>query len=218
MVERAEKRGRKAQTASPGQRVSLGLKVTPDVKNKLDAEAKANGRTQSQEAELRIENSFRNRRLIDEALALAYGEKTAATLLLLAETIRQSSDHAAWIMALAGREEVWREDWLSEPDMFGIVARHLTRAIEALRPPGDVSAPLLDLDGQDLTVIFDKAGAANVLDAVIDPPNAVRQDLSVWAKPVAEKLGPDLVSRIRAKERAPGKTVGDQIAKLRSNR
>ena len=49
-----KRRGRKAQTAGPGERVSLGLKVTPETKNKLDKAAKANGRTQSQEAEARI--------------------------------------------------------------------------------------------------------------------------------------------------------------------
>jgi predicted transcriptional regulator len=38
--------------------VSLGLKVTPEIKQKLDEAARASGRTQSQEAELRLERTF----------------------------------------------------------------------------------------------------------------------------------------------------------------
>lgn len=49
----------------PGERVSLGLKVTADIKSRIDAAAKASGRTQSQEAELRIERSF----WLDDAIA-----------------------------------------------------------------------------------------------------------------------------------------------------
>jgi hypothetical protein len=57
-IKQERRRGRKAQRAEPGVRVSLGLKVTPDIKNALDAAAKKNGRTQSQEAEARLERSF----------------------------------------------------------------------------------------------------------------------------------------------------------------
>jgi hypothetical protein len=50
--------GRPTKTPEPGKKVSLGLKVTADIKNKLDMAARVSGRTQSQEAELRLERSF----------------------------------------------------------------------------------------------------------------------------------------------------------------
>lgn len=62
--------------AEHGQRRSLGLKVTPDIKNRLDAAAKANGRSQSQEAEARLEQSFRDDRIeakLDEILRAVKG-------------------------------------------------------------------------------------------------------------------------------------------------
>jgi TraY domain len=65
--------GRKPRPANQGERVSLGLKVTPAIKNQLDAEAKRNGRTQSQEAEARLETSFRNKQVLDEAIDLGFG-------------------------------------------------------------------------------------------------------------------------------------------------
>ena len=42
----------------PGERVALSLRMTPDLKRRLDAVAEAGGRSQSQEAEIRLEKSF----------------------------------------------------------------------------------------------------------------------------------------------------------------
>jgi hypothetical protein len=47
--------GRPSKVAASGTRVSLGLKVRAEVKQRIDAAAKASGRTQSQEAEALIE-------------------------------------------------------------------------------------------------------------------------------------------------------------------
>lgn len=48
-----------------GKRASLGLRVTAKIKRRLEKAADASGRTQSQEAEARIERTFRD----DEILA-----------------------------------------------------------------------------------------------------------------------------------------------------
>lgn len=64
--------GRPTRAPKPGERrVSLGLRVTADIKRKLDEAAVASGRSQSQEAELRIERSFEHddlKRVMREAL------------------------------------------------------------------------------------------------------------------------------------------------------
>jgi hypothetical protein len=54
------KRGRPAKAAIEGQRNALGLRVTADLKRKLEESAAAFGRSQSQEAEFRLEQSFRD--------------------------------------------------------------------------------------------------------------------------------------------------------------
>jgi TraY domain len=64
----------------PGERVSLGLRVTPECKARLDAVARASGRSQSQEAELRIESSFRDQKILVEALDMAFGSQVARVL------------------------------------------------------------------------------------------------------------------------------------------
>ena len=56
MVEPDKRRiGRPTKSPTPGTRVSLGLKVTPNIKRLLDGAAASSGRTQSQEAEMMIE-------------------------------------------------------------------------------------------------------------------------------------------------------------------
>jgi hypothetical protein len=60
--------------------VTLGLRVTADMKNRIDAEAMKHGRSLSQEAELRLERSFETQSLLPQVLELAYGEGLAALM------------------------------------------------------------------------------------------------------------------------------------------
>src|SRR5215469_6107716 len=53
--EMVKRGGRPAKPATPGKLAVLGLRVTAETKNMLDAAAKASGRTQAQEAERLIE-------------------------------------------------------------------------------------------------------------------------------------------------------------------
>jgi poly-D-alanine transfer protein DltD len=58
MTDEQKKIGRPLKVAEPGTRISLGLKVTAEIKQKLDEAAKQSGRTQSQEAEFRLNRDF----------------------------------------------------------------------------------------------------------------------------------------------------------------
>jgi hypothetical protein len=59
---RAKRRGRPLQGATPGKRHALGFRVTADVKNRLKEATRHSGRSQSQEAEYRLEMSFHDHR------------------------------------------------------------------------------------------------------------------------------------------------------------
>jgi hypothetical protein len=80
------KRGRGRPTV--GERVPLGLRVTPDLKRKLDAAAEQSGRSQSQEAELRLEHTFDRQGLLSEVLTLTYGKETAVDLMWLGAVLK----------------------------------------------------------------------------------------------------------------------------------
>lgn len=60
------RRGRpKKDGSEPADRVPLGFRVKPDMKRRIENAAKESGRSQSQEAELRLEKSF----LLDDLIA-----------------------------------------------------------------------------------------------------------------------------------------------------
>ena len=54
----------------PVRRMPLSLRVTPAVRKRLDRLAAASGRSISQEAELRLEQSFSNEALLSELIAV----------------------------------------------------------------------------------------------------------------------------------------------------
>jgi predicted transcriptional regulator len=58
MMREARRIGRPMKAPARGKRVSLGLKVRAEVKQRIDSAARATGRTQSQEAEALIEQAL----------------------------------------------------------------------------------------------------------------------------------------------------------------
>jgi hypothetical protein len=64
-VKVAKRRGRPFKEAILGQRAPLGLLVRAEIKQLIDERAKANGRTQSQEAEALIERCLTYDRILD---------------------------------------------------------------------------------------------------------------------------------------------------------
>jgi hypothetical protein len=138
MEERADKRGRKAQMANPGERVSLGLKVTPEIKNKLDHQAKRNGRTQSQEAESRLDRSFDRQDLIEEVMELKYGNPLAGILMAIGVAIEKAGRAAALYSQLGAQD---RRTWVDDPFAYDQGMKAAVDILDRLRPPGDIVAP-----------------------------------------------------------------------------
>src|SRR5262245_13083508 len=102
-----KKPGRPAKEPSAGARKSLGLKVTAETKQKIAQAAEATGRTQSQEAEYRLERSFDREDLLPDILKLAFGE-FGLMLLLLAHKMQISGRFAAAKETL--EVECWQGD------------------------------------------------------------------------------------------------------------
>jgi hypothetical protein len=73
--------GRPTKPPTPGERVPLSLRVTAEIRDRLEKAAVEKGRSLSQEAELRIERSFDREELLPEVLTLAYGKPVADVLI-----------------------------------------------------------------------------------------------------------------------------------------
>jgi predicted transcriptional regulator len=198
------RRGRRAKPAKPGERVSLGLKVRPEIKDRLDTDAKRSGRTQSQEAEARIEQSFYREGLLDDALELAFGRQVAGILLVIASAMTRAGRIGGF--QSEGSFEAM-ENWLSDAYAYGQAVKAANEVLNAFRPEGD---PQVFKSGAKVSDEFlAKAGAWGAritLDAIRNPnwgdqfPGENRnRDLERFAERMRNMLGP-LVSRIPANE------------------
>jgi hypothetical protein len=86
------KRGR----PTVGLRVPLSLRVTPEFKERLDAAAEQSGRSQSQEAELRLERSFDRQDLLLDVLVMTFGSKQTAGLVILLGMVMEAAAQQAY--------------------------------------------------------------------------------------------------------------------------
>jgi hypothetical protein len=105
MTDTPTKIGRPIKPATEGERIMLGLRVTADLKRKLEVEALKSGRSLSQETEIRVQQSFdseerekklaeRDEKLIErvEDLAKKQEEDREAILREVAETKQRLLD------------------------------------------------------------------------------------------------------------------------------
>jgi hypothetical protein len=130
------KKGRPTKTPVPGERASLGLKVTAEIKARLDRSAQESGRTQSQEAEFRLERSFDRSDLLSEALVLEFGKGLAGVVRLLGSVmIFAEGAHRAHHSSSPNRAlENWT--WGSDPSAYEEAVLGAMAVLEALRPEG----------------------------------------------------------------------------------
>jgi hypothetical protein len=143
------RRGRPAKPPPPGEKASLGLRVTAQLKQRLEDEARRQGRSQSEEAEARIELTFIRQELLGEILELTYGRQSAGLLMAIGEALRTTGGlaNAMWLLS-SGRspEEVdlhntdYHGQWLEDPRGFEAAAKSIALVLELLRPSGDEPA------------------------------------------------------------------------------
>lgn len=196
IVRTEKRRGRPLNKAKPGTRVSLGLKVTATTKKRIDEAAIESGRTQSQEAELRLEQSFRDQELMFSALELAYGRRLSAMLIMLGEAMRFSGQRAGWdaTFTLKGAE-----NWLDLPFAYDQSIKAADSILKALRPKGDPSPPLRSHGGPpeiaDPARIGEHVAAGILAEAasgLSDGPEGER------AERIHRALGKELAARLSA--------------------
>jgi len=130
---------RKRGRPTVGLRVPLSLRVTPELKERLDDAAEQSGRSQSQEAEIRLEKSFDRQDLLPDVLKLAFGtsEEMAGIVMMLGEVISATEASCEYTILEIGEhtpkaEDVSKDEFrahtLDQAVKAGI------RVLEALRP------------------------------------------------------------------------------------
>lgn len=139
------KRGRPSKAPPPGEKASLGLKVTASLKARLEESANESGRTQSQEAEYRLERSFDRQNILRDVLELSYGPHLAGFVQAVGDAAFRTvaATHALfYIQKNVDPATVTPFNRaLLEPWIFDQVARCTMAIIEYLRPPGSTEPP-----------------------------------------------------------------------------
>lgn len=132
------RRGRPIKNPRPGAKASLGLKVTPHMKARIEAAAREAGRTQSQETEFRLERSFERQDLMSDALTLAYGPQLAGLLMIIGRVMHVTGSHTGF---MADHETALTKAWLENPFAYSEAEKALALIINCFRPAGPVIVP-----------------------------------------------------------------------------
>jgi hypothetical protein len=180
----------------PGERVSLGLRVTPEMKEALDRAAAQSGRSQSQEAEFRIERTFADQRSLYDLLELTYGPKLAGIIRVVAEFTEAEGHHADMVSMQRNQGGPFREQWLRNPYAFDEAVKAANIALERFRPAGEISPPPPVTD-EERQGKFWLLSLRRLLQS--DPPhvalgqaldgNGPTPELRAWADSVRKQLG-----------------------------
>ena len=202
-------------------RLPLSVRITPALRDLLVSTAKANGRSITQEAEIRLEYAVRDERRIEEILALVYGRCLAGILMALGQAM-QDAGRGSYLQQALGKvniatsglaaltEEI--EKWAVDPNAFEQSIKAAVTVLESMRPEGEYlpateshitrgpskseSNQILDLG--DLRVEPSAVGHLSglaVLHAIGQPG---KLDLAMerrWST-VRGGLGPEMVTRI----------------------
>src|SRR5215469_9452343 len=116
-----------------GERLPLGLRVTKELKRKLRDISHESGRSLSQEAEFRLEQTFKSSTTLFDALDLAYGRHTAGLVLAIAVAMQTTGTRC---LMLSQWNFEGCEDWLADPYAFDQAAQAANSILEPFRPAG----------------------------------------------------------------------------------
>ena len=128
--------GRPTKAPEPGERIQIGVQVTPELKRRLEAAGTRNHRALSREAEHRLERSFEREDLLPDVLADAFPKPVAGLLLALGLVMTNAGLHDYWARAelLADVDD----RWLNDPTAFDQAIRAAVSCLNAARPAGEV--------------------------------------------------------------------------------
>lgn len=189
MLKPKNRGGRPGRRRKPNERVPLGLRVTSKLKAELDGAAKQSGRSQSQEAEFRLERSFANQDLLSDVLELAYGSQAAALLLLMGQALKETAP--VLVVHLYEFPET-RELWLDFPEVAHEAFNAVRTILDAFEYP-----PFSGHELPDFVHDFGERSAANILRKVFESAPSERETARIrklLGDPMFERRRKGLVS------------------------
>jgi hypothetical protein len=129
VAEKSKNRGgRPRQTPiKDGQKVQIGVRVSPAMQARLIDAAQRNGRSLTQEAEMRLERTFDRQDLLSEVLVNAFGRRAGGYLMLMARAFADAGFAAGRLADALGTET---KDWTESKWAVQQAVIALNKAIE----------------------------------------------------------------------------------------
>jgi hypothetical protein len=155
--------GRPTKPAPKDDKATLGIRATSKLKDQLLKAAESNHRSLSQEAELRLEQSFRDQGYIDRLQAELGGEEAYKAMMVVGRAMAQAGSTAAILSGKAPTE------WPSNPTAYAHARRAAELVLKALEPIGPAAEiGELKLGGKDGTPVSDYIARSILRDLGID--------------------------------------------------
>ena len=166
----------------------VGFRSPVVLKEKLEAAARSSNRSLSSEAQFRLERSFEHERVLHEALALAYGPRTAALVLLIARAMHDAGTAEAFNKTFTPEGAA---NWTDDPDAYEQATKAADTILTSARPPGEPTKAStfkrLPADHPLHNASMGEGFANTLIDAVSGRGST--GELQKWAEPLRAMLG-----------------------------
>jgi hypothetical protein len=167
----------------------MSFRATPELKNRIEQEAAENGRSISQEIEMRLAQSFRDAGALDQALDMAFGPQLAGLLVLTGRAMRQISQYAEARDLLANRPH----DFATSITAARQVLINVAHALEDFASTNEVDNSWNEDAAR--TIVH------GLFDMVKHPDPLEGSPNRRWGLTQRERLGESLAARIRREPR-----------------
>ena len=124
------KRGRPTLPDEKAKRAVFNTRLRAELKTALEAAAKRQGRSLSEEVEFRLERGLDRERNLAEALELGFGRQVAGLMLAIGYTIKLTIPESP-------SRRPGQLSWLSDPEAFREVTEAIDLLLGTIAPDGD---------------------------------------------------------------------------------
>jgi hypothetical protein len=137
----------RSKGAEVGKRYPLNMRTTFEVRRELERAAAVTGRSLAQEAEHRIQQTFQNQKVLQEALDLSFGPQISGLLMVIGDVMRTTAQTVSFTSA--GDPSI--ENWSEDPVVYGAVAKAVATVFDQHNPQGELLAETEDSASKKIT-------------------------------------------------------------------
>jgi hypothetical protein len=123
------KQSRRGRRPKDQKRIPLSMRTTPSTRAQLEAAAAKNGRSITQEAEIRLGQSFSTQDLLDQVLELTFGRIDGDLVNVLGKILRIATSQANVF--------THAQCWCDDPSAFKATETFIKSLFDRLRPKDD---------------------------------------------------------------------------------